>query len=147
LNLEFNLDGSFYIQGSIFKKEAVDQVGGFDEDMTGDDIILRTKLFLYIKNNPQYNYKIINRSCCYYRIHNNNIHKNSIRQMKIVAEYLEKYWPTKNPSKIFYQWLKHTIRNNPLKETFKLFNHNKTLRNSFFKRKILLCILKKIIKG
>jgi alpha-1,3-rhamnosyltransferase len=147
LDLEFNLEGCFYIQGSIFKKDAVDLVGGFDNDMTGDDIILRTKLFLYIKNNPQNSFKIIDRPCCYYRIHNNNIHKNSIRQMKIVAEYLEKYWPTKNPPKIFYQWLKHTIINNSLKEIFKLFNYNKTLRNSFLKIKILKYILRKITKG
>ena len=144
LDLEFNLEGSFYIQGSIFKRDVVNLVGGFDDDMTGDDLILRTKVFLHIKNNQKHNFKIINRSCCYYRMHGNNIHKNSIRQMKIVSEYLEKYWPRKKLPKIFFDWLKHTIRMNSLDNLAKMFFYNKTLFKSFFKIKILRFLLKKI---
>ena len=147
LDLEFNLEGSFYIQGSIFRANIVNLVGGFDNDMTGDDIILRTKVFLHIKNNQKYNFKIINRSCCYYRMHGNNIHKNSIRQMKIVSEYLEKYWPQKKLPKIFFEWLKHTIRTNSIKNLVKMFCYNKTLFKSIFKIKILGSILKKIKKS
>jgi len=145
LDLEFKLESSFYLQGSVIRKDALEAVGCFDEDMTGDDIVLRTKLFLYIKNNPEYGFNIIDKPCCYYRIHNNNIHKNSIRQMKIVSEYLEKYWPDKKPPKIFYQWLKHTIKNNSFKDIMGMLRLNKTLKKSFFKIKILKCILIKII--
>ena len=145
LDLEFKLESSFYLQGSVIRKDALDAVGCFDEDMTGDDIVLRTKLFLYIKNNSEYDFKIIDKPCCYYRIHSNNIHKNSIRQMKIVSEYLEKYWPKKKPPKIFYRWLKYAIKNNSFKEIIVMFRLNKTLKKSFFKIKILKCILRKIM--
>jgi hypothetical protein len=65
--------------------------------------------------------------------------------MKIASEYLEKYWPNKKPPKIFYQWLKHTIKNNSFKDIMGMFRLNKTLKKSFFKIKILKCILIKII--
>jgi len=146
LDLEFKLESAFYLQGSTLRKDAIEKVGGFDEDMLGDDIILRTKIFLLIKSNSKYSFKILNKPLCYYRIHGSNIHKNSARQMKIVSEYLEKYWPEKKPPKKFDQWLRYSIKNNSFKEIIKIFNYNKTLRNSFFQRKTLICIIKKILK-
>jgi alpha-1,3-rhamnosyltransferase len=65
--------------------------------------------------------------------------------MKIVSEYLEKYWPNKKPPKIFYRWLKYAINNNSFKEIMVMFRLNKTLKKSFFKIKILKCVFKKIM--
>lgn len=104
LNLELNEFHSFYIQGTIFRREVVDAAGGFDDDMIGDDIILRTKIFRYIKRNPQWKYTIIHEPTVCYRRHDENISRNWKRELQIVSQYLMRYWPqTPNPP-IFFTW-------------------------------------------
>ena len=46
IHLEFERIGAFIIQGVLFKKSIIDAIKGFDEDLIGDDIVLRTKIFL-----------------------------------------------------------------------------------------------------
>ncbi|MDO5651391.1 MAG: glycosyltransferase family A protein [Moraxella sp.] len=109
LELEYHEFGSFYIQGAIFKKELIDAIEGFDEDQTGDDIVLRTKLFRYMLDNQLNHFQIIKDNSVFYRLHENNAHKNSIRQVKIISEYLDKYWTDRKPPKLLKDWLLYAI--------------------------------------
>ena len=109
LELEYKVFGSFYIQGVFFNKATIDAVNGFDEDMTGDDIVLRTKVFNYMIKHPQWKFVILNEPNCYYRRHNSNISSNSPRQIKIVTEYLQRYWPNRENPPILIDWTLHAI--------------------------------------
>lgn len=121
LKLELNEFHSFYVQGTIFRREVVDAVGGFDDDLIGDDIILRTKLFRHIKENPQWKYKIIHEPTACYRRHDGNISRNGRRQLQIVSQYLTRYWPqTPNPP-IFLNWFMSVTSSMSFAETLALF--------------------------
>lgn len=124
LDIEFTNLHSFYIQGCFFRKTIVDAVHGFDEDMTGDDIVLRTKIYRYLEQHPTIPFKFVSRPLCYYRQHAQAVHLNVVRQIKIVTEYLEKYWPnTANPS-ILEKWMMHAIDTLPFDKVFSLFAMN-----------------------
>ncbi|MFD1259799.1 glycosyltransferase family 2 protein [Entomomonas asaccharolytica] len=125
LELEYSKFGSFYIQGSIFRKNIIDTIGGFDEDMTGDDIVLRTKVFNFMLNNTDLDFKIIKENNVFYRMHSNNIHKNSARQIKIVTEYLERYWPDRPNPPILIDWMKYAISKCKFEEYLPVFAFNK----------------------
>ncbi|HDR1811042.1 TPA: glycosyltransferase family 2 protein, partial [Pasteurella multocida] len=125
LELEYTNFGAFYLQGTILRKELVDKISGFDEDLIGDDIILRTKLFKYLLDKPEWSYKIVNKNTVFYRLHDNNVHKNRVRQIQIVTEYLERYWSGRDNPPILLQWVKDTIKNLPFSEYMKMFSLNK----------------------
>ena len=110
LELEYLEFGAFYLQGSFFRKDIVDAVGGFDEDMLGDDIVLRTKVFRYIKQHPELSFKILTCPLCSYRQHDGNIHSNHMRQIKIVTQYLGRYWPDKPIPQILLTWAKSSCQ-------------------------------------
>lgn len=114
LEFEYSDFGSFYIQGTVFRKAMIDAIGGFDEDMTGDDIVLRTKLFRYLLDKPEWKFHLIQQNNVFYRLHDNNVHKNTARQIKIVTEYLNRYWPDRPPSHMMLQWAKSFISTQPL---------------------------------
>lgn len=124
LEFEYTKFGAFYIQGVIFRKKIIDDIQCFDEDMTGDDIVLRTKLFKEMIYSGIWDYHLINSNNVFYRLHDNNIHKNSIRQIKIVTEYLDKYWPESDDPEILIDWVCSIIRNKPLNESLALFSQN-----------------------
>lgn len=128
LELEYKDFGAFYIQGAIFRKDLIDKINGFDEDMTGDDIVLRTKIFLFLKDHPEYNYKIIHKPSVFYRLHDTNIHKNSIRQIKIISEYLGKYWPNKPLPQTFIDWSLHSIKHREIAYVEKIIYLNPTTK-------------------
>lgn len=129
LELEFQYFGAFYIQGCIFRKEIIDSVNGFDEDMTGDDIILRTKVFKFMIANGLNSFNLHKASSVFYRRHSNNVSNNSVRQMKIVSEYYERYWPDRENSELFYTWYLSTL--NP--DTFKqLKTMNERMKDAYY---------------
>lgn len=109
LNVEYNNFGSFYIQGVLFKTQAIDDIGGFDEDMIGDDIVLRTKIFIYIKNN-KLKFLLTNKVGIYYRMHLDNIHKNSYRQILIITQWLDRYFKEKQNPKLLKEWLVYSLK-------------------------------------
>jgi nucleoside-diphosphate-sugar epimerase len=127
LDFEYSDFIAFYIQGCIFRKSVIDKIGGFDEDMTGDDIVLRTKLFRYLIQHPKWKYDFVAENNVFYRLHENNIHKNTFRQIRIVTEYLEKYWPERPNPKILTAWTHGAIGNKNLDEVFALFSLMKIL--------------------
>ncbi len=120
LNMEYKKFHSFFIQGAIFRKKIIDSVGGFDEDITGDDIILRTKIFRYIKERPKLKFSILDDYACYYRIHGTNIHKNLYRQFLTVVHYLDRYWPDKKNTEKFYDFSVRAFFYSDLKSKLKI---------------------------
>ena len=111
LKLDYTELHSFYIQGSIFLKSIIDTIGGFDEDMMCDDIILRTKYLQYLVNHPQYKILILKTPGINYRRHSSNISSNLCRQVKSTLQYLAKYYPNKEPPILIYLWIKNYIKN------------------------------------
>ncbi|MGL1902334.1 MAG: glycosyltransferase family 2 protein [Fibrobacterales bacterium] len=109
LELEYKYIGTFYIQGTLFKKEAVLTVNGFDDDLLGDDIILRTKIFNYMVKNEHLTFKLLSQPGVSYRHHDSNIHKNSVRQIRLVKEWKDRYFPERRPPLKFIEWIKNTI--------------------------------------
>jgi glycosyltransferase involved in cell wall biosynthesis len=146
LELEYNEFGSFYLQGSVIRKEIVDRVGGFDEDMTGDDIVLRTKIFKYMLDHPCWFFKIIEKNNMFYRFHDGNIHKNTSRQIKIVTEYLERYWPDRPNPPILASWIENLIRYFPSEQYMNVFSYNKRAADLLKDEKILRLILRSMKK-
>jgi len=112
LEVEYKHMGAFYIQGAIFKKSIFDEVGGFDDDLLGDDIILRTKFLKYMMEHPELKFMLMDKAAVNYRMHDNNIHQNSLRQIKIVKQWKDRYFPDREaPAKIF-EWMKHSYDQN-----------------------------------
>lgn len=105
LELEYSELNSYYMQGAIYRKSIVNKISGFDEDMICDDIVFRTKYARYILNYPEYSCKVFNEPGVYYRRHSSNISSNSGRQIKGVIEYLNKYWPEKEPPETLFKWI------------------------------------------
>ena len=124
LELEYSEFGAFYIQGAFFLFVFIEAVGGFDEDMTGDDLVLRTKVFRYMQQNPNLSFMILSQPLCFYRQHSGNVHLNYVRQMKIVTEYMERYWPNRPNPKILVDWGAHALRNLPKEKWYNFFIMN-----------------------
>jgi len=110
LDAEYQEIGAFYIQGQVFRHDAVRAVGGFDETMTGDDIILRTKLFRYLIDHPDLGFYLGDATMFAYRKHGGNLHKRSLRQFKTVIEWKEAFFPDRPYPKMFYLWLENYFR-------------------------------------
>ena len=125
LEFEYSHFGAFFIQGCIFRKSLIDAIGGFDEDIIGDDIVLRTKLFRYLLDHPKWKHEFLPSNNVFYRLHDNNIHKNSIRQIRNVSEYLERYWPSRDVPDALVSWAVYAIRNNDFNESIRIFSMNK----------------------
>jgi alpha-1,3-rhamnosyltransferase len=144
LELEYSKFGSFYIQGSIIRKEIVDTIGGFDEDMTGDDIILRTKLFNFMLKKSNFDFKIIKENNVFYRLHDNNIHKNTPRQIRIATEYLDKFWPTKPNPPILIDWACYMINAVSFEKSIDTLTLNKRAKSLLSEEKIQQAIKKSL---
>ena len=109
LEIEYKHIGSFYIQGALFRSEYIDNIGGFDDDLLGDDIILRTKLLLHMAKNPRLKCLLLNKSSVNYRMHGDNIHKNKLRQIMLVKEWKDRYFPQRKYPDVFFRWMKGTV--------------------------------------
>ena len=109
LEIEYNNIGSFYIQGALFRRKYIDNAGGFDDDLLGDDIVLRTKLLLYMTKNPSLKFDLLDKASVNYRMHGDNIHKNKFRQVKLVKQWKDRYFPQRRYPDVFFRWLKGTV--------------------------------------
>lgn len=107
LEAEFKTIGSFYIQGQLFRKDLIDTVGGFEDSMTGDDIILRTKVFKHLAGEGEVSFRFLPSAGFAYRKHETNLHKRTFRQIKTVIEWKEAYFPDRDYPELFYRWLDH----------------------------------------
>lgn len=110
IELEYNFLGSFYIQGQIFRRDTLLNVGGFDDAMTGDDIILRTRLFQHMARHPKLKFSLGHKVVLSYRKHGGNLHQNTFRQIKTIVQWKEKYFPDRAYPDLFYGWLEGLIK-------------------------------------
>lgn len=100
--------GSFWLSSAIYRKKILEYVGGFDENLIADDIILRIKLLKSLSQNKNFNFKIIQFPIFKYRIHENNVSKNIYRQFSILYEVNKHYFNNSyNPT--LNDWLLSSI--------------------------------------
>lgn len=114
--------GSFFVQGSLYRKSIIEKVGGWDEDMLGDDIVIRTKIYQYMMLNPGMKFEIINDYIFDYRHHEKNLHKNVERQLETVYQVNKRFAPNLRCKQI-YPWSMHGITKYLQKVDF-LINHD-----------------------
>ncbi len=147
LNLEYSKFGSFYLQGCIFRTDVIRDVGGFDEDMLGDDIVLRTKVFRYLQAHHELNFVFLPRPVCCYRRHQSNISGNSVRQFEIVSQYLERYWHNCEPPEILYAWSRSAINNVSADKVFDMLSFNQMAAKTLRDTKTQKFLLKKLMRS
>jgi len=120
LDLEYELSFCPFNQATVFTRKLIDVIGGFDEDLTGDDIILRTKVAKYMIQNPELNFKILNCSGFRYRIHETNLHKNYLRQLNTYHGWMLRYFPDRQVSAALLAKIRYyifiSIKNNGLED-------------------------------
>lgn len=124
LELEYRKAHSVFIQGCLFKRELISNVGGFDEDIIGDDIVLRTKIYQYLINNPEYRLYIQRKSGFYYRRHSSNVSINTVRFVFLLAQYYNKYWNDKPVTKYFKKYLIEVFFTSDYDKIFNLIKSN-----------------------
>jgi len=110
------------LQGTMIRSMHVDAVGGFDEDLLGDDLILFTKLFFYMKERPELRFEMLDRAAINYRLHSNNISKKNVRMARLSAEWLNRYFPDHPiPAHLFLSlksWLVDSLVRGETEEAF-----------------------------
>lgn len=111
LELEYTDLGAYYMQGAIYRTAIAHTIGGYDEDLICDDIVFRTKIGRYLQQHPEWTFKVLHYPGVYYRRHSSNISSNSSRQVKGVMEYLDRYWPDREPPQMLFDWLNNAIQN------------------------------------
>ena len=136
IEVEYRHLHSFYLQGSVFRREIVDAVGGFENDMTGDDIILRNKIFFYLRDHREWQFAVIGAPTARYRHHDSNVHYNIPRQLKTVTEFLEKFHPDRpNPAGVF-EMAEFVIGTYPLPQVWEIFTFNRRMTRLLLEPKI-----------
>jgi alpha-1,3-rhamnosyltransferase len=110
LELEFSVMGVFFIQSAVFRRQVVDAVGGFDADMIGDDIILRTKIFRHMEQTPDMTFRLVPDAGMCYRMHGANIHLNTERQIRTIVQWRDRFFPGRPLSDEGIRWIEHWVR-------------------------------------
>jgi hypothetical protein len=111
LDMEKDLAGSFYMQGCLFKRSLIIDCGMYDEDMLGDDIVIRTKMFRYMLRHPNMKFQITDHIVCCYRISDSGIHKKRERQCEIIYQVAQRYFQGQT-SPVLDDWIEGTIIHN-----------------------------------
>lgn len=109
LENEYQSLGSFYIQGNMFRASIIDEVGGFDENLIGDDIILRTKIFIHMNANLTRKFELLPMPGFAYRMHDDNLHKNMLRQLQTILQWRDTFFPDRDLPIVFNAWAQHYI--------------------------------------
>lgn len=90
------------LQGTLFKTQHVHAIKGFDEDLLGDDLILFTKIFSYMKGKPELRFKLLEKVAIYYREHSSNLSKDRGRAIPMYVEWKQRYFPNREtPLRLF----------------------------------------------
>jgi glycosyltransferase involved in cell wall biosynthesis len=141
--------GSFFVQGTLLRKSIIDAVRGFDEDMLGDDIVLRVKMLQHIKKNPPMKFDVIEGYTFCYRMHENNIHLKGERQCKILYQVMMRYFPGQQ-SKELQKWVEHIwkqyVKKGEFKKALNLFFSNMNSKKFLHFRKIIFHSIKYYIR-
>jgi alpha-1,3-rhamnosyltransferase len=107
--LEYNSLGSYFLQGSAFRRELLHAVGGFDEDIPGDDLVLRTKIWDYLIAHPEERMHVQPFVGFAYRKHNAGMHKDVCRQVLTVLAWRDRFFPSHPLPKQAQVWLSRML--------------------------------------
>lgn len=121
IELERTVFHSFYIQCAIFRRSIIEKVQAFNENMIGDDIVLRTKIFLFLQKYQEHHFRLLQTPGFIYREHEENLHKDRLRQMNLVLQYHDKFWASHPLPPIVRTWLLDAIRELGFSEALKIF--------------------------
>lgn len=122
LELERTQFHSFYIQGAIFRRDLIEAVHGFNENMIGDDIVLRTKIFFHILAHPELNFSLINEPGFIYRRHSGNVSQNVMRQIQLAFQYYDKFWKGHKYPEMIKCWLLTGLTALPYEKVMDIFS-------------------------
>lgn len=109
LEIEYQNIGSFFIQATIMRTDVVRGFGALDTDISGDDIILRTKIFMHIEKHEGLTFKLMDQVGMAYRKHNSNLHLNSYNQIKTVVDWHGRYFSDRPLPELALTWIDHTL--------------------------------------
>lgn len=109
LDIEYENLGTFYVQASVMKADIVHAVGGMDPDISGDDIILRTKLFMHMVQDTQLKFALIHEPGMKYRKHGSNLHLNIWNQIKTVVDWHSRYFSDRPFPELANLWVNHFV--------------------------------------
>ena len=93
LEIEFATAGAFFMQGTVLRADCVEALGGYDEDIAGDDLILRTKLWKHLISNPALRCIFLREPGFVYRKHEENLHRNTLRQLRTLIDWRNRFFP------------------------------------------------------
>lgn len=91
--IEFETLATFWMQGAVIRHSVLDAIGHYDVDLAGDDLIVRTKLWRYLKNDPTRRFALLDKPGFKYRKHVGNVHKDVQRQALTIKDWGAKYFP------------------------------------------------------
>lgn len=81
-----------FLQGMIVRRSLVNKVGGFDVDLAADDYAFVFRLFREMQRSNMY--FLFNEVAFWiYRLHQDNVHRNTLRQLTLIIEVVAKYVP------------------------------------------------------
>lgn len=103
--LEYQSIGTFFLQGSAFRRRLLLAVGGFDEDIPGDDLVFRTKIWDYLVAHSDEAMCVQKVSGFAYRIHGSGLHKDVRRQVLTVIAWRDRFFPDKPIPAVAKVWL------------------------------------------
>ncbi|MCD9149236.1 glycosyltransferase family 2 protein [Pseudophaeobacter flagellatus] len=109
LDVEYENLGTFYVQASVVKADIVRAIGGMDPDISGDDIILRTKIFMFMIEHPELEFELVHRPGMKYRKHGNNQHLNTWNQIKTIVDWRDRYFPDRSFPELAHAWILHFV--------------------------------------
>lgn len=92
LENEFNMDWTYYCQGTFYRTDVLKAVGYLDEELLADDYALRIRVALWLRAHPAARFANLDNPACFYRRHPNNISRNYLRQALLIRQVLDKYW-------------------------------------------------------
>jgi glycosyltransferase involved in cell wall biosynthesis len=83
---------AIFLQGMILRRALVEEAGGFDVELAADDYAFMLRIFPLMQSKG-YRFKFNPDGIWLYRIHDNNVHKNAVRQITLISETVGKYIP------------------------------------------------------
>lgn len=110
LELEYETIGTFYLQGAVLRRSLVDEIGGYDIDLTGDDLILRTKIWQYMLERPELTIVLQHIPGFVYRKSDQSLHRQTFRQLRTVVEWRDRYFTSRPLPDLFVGWANHFFR-------------------------------------
>lgn len=91
--IEYQTLATFWMQGAVVRRGILDDIGLYDDDIAGDDLIVRTKLWQHLKGDARLGFVTQDKPGFAYRKHEANFHKNVGRQVQTILDWRERYFP------------------------------------------------------